>query len=228
MTWIERNLARINSRIETAAARAGRLKEDVALIAVTKTRSLEEIRVLHGLGIRVIGESRVQELERKYPELKREYEIHFIGHLQSNKAKQAALMADVVHSVDSFRIASALNAECEKLNKTLEVLIQVNTSQETQKSGITPEALPALFQEVERLPNLRVTGLMTMAMISEDSERIRGCFRRLREARELLWNQGADKAVLRHLSMGMSDDFEIAIEEGATRVRVGSALFEQD
>jgi len=218
-------LKQIRRRIKAAAEKNGRKSENVTLVAVTKTRSEREIAELKTLGIRIIGESRVQELAEKYPALKGSFEIHFIGHLQTNKVKQAVEMADMIHSVDSFKVASAIEAECQNLGKQMDVLLQVNTSSEPQKSGVTPEGLEELLLKVSGLQNLRVRGLMTMAMISEDNDKIRACFRKLREIREEILRKGADPAQFLHLSMGMSDDFELAVEEGATLVRVGSALF---
>jgi pyridoxal phosphate enzyme (YggS family) len=170
-----------------------------------------------------VGENRVQELETKFDGLKGRFEIHFIGHLQTNKAKKAAVMADWIHSVDSLRLAQALDRACASLGKKPRVLIEVNTSGETQKYGAPPEMLPELLNGTASLRNLEVSGLMTMAMLTDNPEKARACFRFLRELRDRAAAEGLYR--LSELSMGMSQDYEIAVEEGATLVRVGTALF---
>jgi PLP dependent protein len=227
MSKIEQNLSRVLRKIQAALEKSGRNSDAVQLIAVTKTHAETEILELKKLRIKCIGESRIQELTDKFPALKDNFEIHFIGHLQTNKVKPAVEMARMIHSVDSLKLAAAIDAECAKRNKIMEILLQINTSEEPQKSGALPETLPGLWAEARMLKHLRITGLMTMAMISPDAEKIRSCFRLLRQLLEQTWKEGADPLEFRHLSMGMSDDYEIAVEEGATMIRIGSALFEQ-
>ena len=151
MQSIQQNLEKILNRIQVSAERRGRKKEEVTLVAVTKRHSASEIAELKRLGIKIIGESRVQELEEKFTALKDDFEIHFIGHLQTNKVKQAVRMSHAIHSVDSLKVAAAIDEECAKLNKKMDVLIQVNASLEPQKSGIAPDGLEALLTEAEPL-----------------------------------------------------------------------------
>ncbi len=228
MMSIKSNLDKVLQRIRIAAEKTGRTKEDITLVAVTKTRPMPDIMELKSLGINNIGESRVQELSNKYPELKNLFSVHLIGHLQTNKVKQAVQMANTIHSVDSFKLAESISKECIRIGKTMDLLLQVNTSEETQKSGIAPQELQNLVNQTSKLENIRLIGLMTMAMQTDDLSRIRSCFHLLKELHNKTLENGLDPALFRHLSMGMSHDFEIAIEEGATMVRIGSALFEEN
>ena len=222
MPDLQSNLETVRRRIAQAAGRAKRDPASVTLLAVTKTQSAERILPLQGMGVKVIGENRMQELETKYEALKGRFEIHFIGHLQTNKVKQVVSMADMIETVDSLKLGRAIQAECERRSRGVEVLVQVNTSGEDQKSGVRPEGLLPLLKELALLKRLRIRGLMTLAMLTEDRPRVRGCFRLLSELR-----RGAEQAgmALDHLSMGMSGDFDEAVEEGATLVRIGTALF---
>ncbi|OGS36957.1 MAG: YggS family pyridoxal phosphate enzyme [Elusimicrobia bacterium RIFOXYB2_FULL_49_7] len=225
MTDIAVNLKSIRERIATAAIRSGRRSSDITLIAVTKTHSVDRILELKPLGVQCIGESRMQELSGKVDALKGNFEIHFIGHLQTNKVRQIVNMVDSIESVDSFHLAQALDAECLKQDRFLPVLVQVNTSEESAKSGIEPDKLPDLLKQMATLKQVKVEGLMTLAMLTEDPEKVRHCFRLLRSLQQETLALGIETINLNALSMGMSDDFEIAIEEGATRVRIGSVLF---
>ncbi len=216
-------IGRILERIDAAARRSGRTGKDITLVAVTKTHSVAEVVSLKDHGIANIGESRVQELTTKYDAMHGLFTVHFIGHLQTNKAKQAVRMADMIQSVDSVRLAQCIDAECVKLGKTMNALIEVNTSGEDAKSGVRPENAIAAIREMALLQNITIQGLMTMGPLTDDATRIRSCFKILAALK-------TDCArvigiALPELSMGMSDDFEIAIEEGATMVRIGRALF---
>jgi PLP dependent protein len=212
---LRERLERVEERIHSAANRAGRRREDILLIAVTKKFSAEVIREAYDLGLRVFGENYVQEFEAKHPALASlaGAEYHLIGHLQSNKARVAADLFQVIQTVDSGKLARRLDA----MNQPLEVMIEVKLSEEASKFGAPPEELAKLIQVIRACPNLLLTGLMTMPPWSDDPEITRPYFRRLAAlARE----HGIDK-----LSMGMSHDLEAAIEEGATHIRVGTALF---
>ena len=217
MSEIAANIKVVKERISLACHRAGRLPDKVTIIAVTKTLAPSTIITAYELGIRHFGESRVQEAEAKIRELswlEPQPTWHMIGHLQTNKVRIAVSIFDIIHSVDSVRLAKTIN---RLTPQTLPVLLQVNVSGETGKSGFsTTEVEPAL-ETISRLSNLEVTGLMTIAPMTTDSEQLRPVFRRLRELRDSLG--------LNHLSMGMTDDFEVAIEEGATIVRIGRAIF---
>jgi len=208
-------LARVEERIQAAAARAGRNRSEITLVAVTKKFPASIVREAYELGLRVFGENYVQEFEAKSAELGalRGAQYHFIGHLQSNKARLAADLFQAIETVDSEKLAKRLDA----CGKSLEVMIEVKLSEEQTKAGAPAEALPALIGAIQRCANLRLTGLMTMPPWNENPEVTRPYFRRLAE---LGRGHGLAK-----LSMGMSHDFEAAIEEGATHIRVGTALF---
>ena len=207
----------MEARIQAAAARAGRRRSDIHLVAVTKKFPAAVIREAYEAGLRDFGENYLQEFELKRGELAdcAGARYHFIGHLQSNKTKKAAEIFDVIHTVDSAKIARRLDAEAGPAG--LEVLIEVKLSAEEAKAGAAAEDVPALVEAIRACPHLRLLGLMTMPPWSEDAESSRPYFARLREL--------AGLAGLAHLSMGMSHDLEVAIEEGATMVRVGTALF---
>ncbi len=213
----------VEARIRGAAVRAGRRPEEVALVAVTKVFPSSLIREAYQLGLRRFAENYVQEFERKLSDLTdlTEARFHLIGHLQSNKARRAVQLFDVIETVDSARLAHRLEEVPGPSRRSgpgpLEVLLEVKLSAEEAKSGASPEELPALVAAVRACPSLELTGLMTLPPWSEDPEASRPYFRRLRELAQGLG--------LRKLSMGMSHDLEVAIEEGATEVRVGTALF---
>lgn len=213
---LERNRDTVEARIEAAAARAGRPRDQIRLLAVSKVFSAAAIREAHRLGLRDFGENYVQEFEAKHADLAglEAARYHFIGHLQSNKAKRAAELFHSIHTVDSEKLARRLDASAPH---PLEAMIEVKLSEEGEKSGVAPEELPRLIDAMRGCARLRLTGLMTMPPWSEDAELSRPYFRRLREL--------AARHGLAELSMGMSHDLEVAIEEGATWVRVGTALF---
>jgi pyridoxal phosphate enzyme (YggS family) len=208
-------LARVEERIENAVCRAGRTRSDITLVAVTKKFQACVIREAYDLGLRVFGENYVQEFEAKYPELKdlAGTEYHLIGHLQSNKARVAAELFQAIETVDSAKLAKRLDGA----SRPMEVMIEVKLSEEESKAGAAPEDLPALIDAIRACASLRLTGLMTMPPWNEEPEVTRPYFRRLAEL--------AHQHSLPKLSMGMSHDLEAAIEEGATHIRVGTALF---
>lgn len=212
---LRERLAEVRERIARAAARAGRKPEEITLVAVTKVFPASVIREAYELGLRDFGENYVQEFERKHPELADlpGARFHLIGHLQSNKARRAAELFDVIQTLDTPKLARRLN----DTGRRLPVMIEVKLSEEASKSGVDPAGLPALVEAVRACPNLALLGLMTMPPWSEDPEASRPYFARLRRL--------AEDHGLRELSMGMSHDLEVAIEEGATCVRVGTALF---
>jgi len=218
------NLAEIRDRIARAAARAGRKAGEVTLVAVSKTFPAEAIRAAYELGLRHFGENRVQEWESKRATLADlNATWHLIGHLQSNKARRAANLFHRVDSVDSLALAQKLDAAASAEGKRLQVLIEVHLGGEETKSGIGERDLPALAESIARLPHLEFLGLMTIPLYFDVPEQVRPYFRRLRELRDQ--TSGHLAQPLNVLSMGMSHDFEIAIEEGATEIRIGTALF---
>lgn len=226
---IASNLSAIHQRIARAAQRAGRSASDVALMAVTKTLPADRIVEAYEAGQRLFGENRVQEFYEKVGALASlcDADFHMIGHLQSNKAPKAAEVFRAIDSLDSPKLAERLNAAAEKLGKTLEVLIEINVGGEEAKAGValhSPE-LELILAGAPTWKHLRIRGLMTVPPFTEDPERARHYFRQLRELRDRLAARNLPGLTLDVLSMGMSHDFEVAIEEGSTCVRIGTAIF---
>lgn len=217
MLDIRANVERVREAIARACGRAGRSPDDVLLVAVSKTVEAERIRLAVAAGIPALGENRVQEAREKIETLGRPVPWHLIGSLQTNKAKEAARLFDWIHSVDRVELARELSRRARALDRTLDILVQVNLGEEPQKAGVAPGELKALLDAMSGLESLRIRGLMAIPPAVGAPEAARPFFRRLRELR--------DGAGLEHLSMGMSADFEVAIEEGATLVRVGTAIF---
>lgn len=216
------SLTRVRQRLHDACQRIGRDPKAVTLIGVTKAIPLDMIRSAIVLGLTDVGENRIQEAREKFPRLPAGVRRHLIGHLQRNKAKHAVELFDVIHSVDSVELAHELERHAAARGKTLDVLVQVNVSGEATKSGCHAEDVSDLIGGLTPLPHLRVRGLMTIAPFSERPEDARPHFRRLRELRDELQRTVAHALLL---SMGMSNDFEVAIEEGADIVRIGTAIF---
>lgn len=223
MDQIATNLETVRAEIASAAQRAGRDPASVRLVAVSKTHPDEAVIAAAAAGQTLFGESRVQEAREKIPECPPGLEWHFIGHLQKNKVRQALPLFSFYHSIDSVALAQAMDRIAGETGKAVDGLLEVNVSGEETKHGFTPEQLRAEFSEMAKLPHLRIRGLMTMAPYSENPEDARPVFRSLRELRDEL--HSAHNHPLPELSMGMSGDFEPAIEEGATLVRVGSSIF---
>lgn len=227
MQPIKENLINIRKRVESAAINAGRDPQSVKLVAVSKRIPVSAIRQASMAGQVIFGENYMQEAKEKLIQLQdRKVEWHFIGHIQSNKAKDAATHMDTVHTVDRLKLAKALNKYAAENNRQLSVLVQVNVGEELQKSGVLPAHAESLIKSICHFSNLKVTGLMTMPPFKADPEEVRPYFRKLRE----LGEEFAAKEYFSNnenfdLSMGMSGDFEVAIEEGATLVRVGTAIF---
>ena len=220
------NIERIRQHIRTVALRCNRNPESVRLIAVSKTFPAADMKEATSAGQRLFGENYIQEAERKYSELGQQVQLHFIGHLQSNKAEIAVKIFTMIETVDRMKLAAILDRALNRYGRTLDILVQVNIGNDENKSGIEPENAENLLKEISFLKNLRVRGLMTIPPFSEDPERSRVHFQALRHLAENLQEKGLfyDNAAI-ELSMGMSHDYRIAIEEGATLVRVGSAIF---
>lgn len=209
-----------------AALACGRNPDDVRLVAVTKTWPADTVREAIANGIDLIGESYIQEARTKIASLSdAPVSWHFIGHLQSNKAKYAVKLFDLIHTVDSVKLGAELDKEARKIGKVQEILLQVNTGMEDTKSGVSPEDAPALARELCRFENLRLRGLMTIPPLYNAPDQVAPYFRELRRIRDRLMEEGIPRDRLSALSMGMTGDFEVAIREGATLVRIGSALF---
>ena len=226
---IAENVAQVRERIAQAAARVRRSADSITLMAVSKTVEPKRIREAYAAGLRIFGENRVQEFESKSEALSnlRDAEWHLIGHLQSNKAKKAAELFHAVDSVDSLRLAQKLNQAAAELSKKLEVLIEIKVGEEESKAGIpldSPE-LESLLQAAPKLEYIQIRGLMTVPPFTEEPEGARPYFRLLRDLRDKIASRKLPGIQMDVLSMGMSHDFEIGIEEGSTCVRVGSAIF---
>jgi PLP dependent protein len=223
---IQKNLNDSLCKIRQAALRAGRDPERIKLVAVSKNHSVSKIKAAISAGQSVFGESRIQEAAAKIPDIRYPVEWHLIGHLQSNKAKQAVQLFDCIHSVDSLKILAEIDRCARKISKIQSVLIQVNIAEETTKFGVPASLLPKLIEAATAAGNICLAGLMTIPPYSDNAEDARPYFRRLREIAfdELIAKHYIKKALL-ELSMGMSGDYEVAIEEGATMVRVGTAVF---
>lgn len=221
-----RNLIEVRQRIADACRRADRPPEDVRLVAVTKTAELDWIRKLVELGQVDLAESRPQQLAQRAAALPDAVRWHFIGHLQRNKVDLVLPIAGWIHSADSLRLLQCIEQQAEKSGISPRILLEVNISGEASKGGFRQEELLAAWEEMLRFKSLAISGLMTMAPWTDDPEAVRPVFRSLRELRDQLVERAVGKLLLSELSMGMSGDFEVAVEEGATAVRVGSRLFE--
>jgi len=222
MSQIRENLLRVMEGIEKAARRVGRDPKEIRLVAVSKTVDAARVKEAIEAGVSILGENYVQEAQRKIEEIGKPIAWHFIGHLQSNKAKNAVQLFDMIHSIDSLALAQELNRRAEQADQRIKVLIEVNLSGETTKFGTEEERALDIARGVVNLKNLSLEGLMTMPPYFESPEMSRPYYIQLRSLKERMAKEGIP---LKELSMGMSHDFEIAIEEGATYVRVGTAIF---
>ena len=222
---IEKNLIQINQRIRDICRKCGRNPDEITLVAISKMHTPVRIEEAYRAGLRHFGENRVQELLPKMDGLPEDIQWHMVGPLQSNKIKSLVHGASWIQSVSQIRHLKELEKRFVKAGRTINVLIQVNISGETQKSGCEPEELPVILKEARRFEKVRVKGLMGMATLTEDREQIRREFRLLRSLRDEHISLQSDSILLKELSMGMSDDFDLAIEEGATMIRLGSSVF---
>ncbi|KMZ54992.1 pyridoxal phosphate enzyme, YggS family [Dorea sp. D27] len=222
---LKENLEQVEARIQQACDRAGRDRSEVTLIAVSKTKPADILRDAYDLGVRVFGENKVQELVDKYGVLPDDIRWHMIGHLQRNKVKYMIDKTELIHSVDSVRLAETIEKEAEKHNITANILIEVNVAREESKFGVIPEELDEIVEKIAGFSHLNVKGLMTIAPNVENPEENRAVFARLRKLSVDIANKNVDNMNMSILSMGMTNDYEIAIEEGATMVRVGTGIF---
>ena len=225
MSMVVENLAEVEKHVQEACDRTGRSRDEVTLIAVSKTKPVSMIEELLPGGTRDFGENKVQELCEKYEVLPRDIRWHLIGHLQRNKVKYIVDKAYLIHSVDSLRLAETISEEGVKKGVTVPVLIEVNVAGEESKFGVTPEETEALVREIAKLPAIRVRGLMTIAPYVENPEDNRVHFSRLKQLSVDIGKKNIDNVSMNVLSMGMTGDYQVAIEEGATMVRVGTGIF---
>ena len=221
---IRENLETVQNNINYAAKRAQRT-DPVTLIAVSKTKPVEMICEAYDCGVRCFGENRVQEIVEKYPRLPDDIKWHLIGHLQTNKVKYIIDKVAMIHSVDSEKLAEEISRQAVKHNVTIDILIEVNVAGEESKFGVSTEDAPSLVEKISRLPNIKVRGLMTVAPYVEDPELNRPVFSALRQLLVDIDSKNIDNVCMDCLSMGMSGDYEVAVEEGATYVRVGTGIF---
>lgn len=225
MSMLLDNLKDVEERIQAACDRSGRKREDVLLVAVSKTKPVEMIEEVMTAGIVDFGENKPQELRDKYEVLPQNLRFHMIGHLQTNKIKYIIDRVVLIHSIDSIHLAEAVNAEAKKHNRIMPVLVEVNVAQEESKSGFLMEKTENAIREIAKLSNIRVEGLMTIAPFVENAEENRQYFVKLRKLSVDIAAKNIDNVTMHHLSMGMTGDYEVAIEEGATMVRVGTGIF---
>lgn len=225
MEIIKNNLEIINEKIKKAALKVNRKPEKIKLVAVTKTATAEQIKEAINAGVKIIGENRVQDAKEKYQILTADVEWHLIGHLQTNKAKYAVEIFNCIHSVDSIKLAQEIDKRSKQFKKIMDVLVEVNVSGEKSKYGIKPEEVEPFLKEISEFPRIKVRGLMTIAPIVEDKEEVRPYFRKLRGLYKEIKSKNIENVKMNWLSMGMTEDFEIAIEEGANMVRIGRGIF---
>ncbi len=219
------NYDAVRARIDAACKKVGRDPKEVTLIAVSKTKPLSDIETLIAHGVRIFGENKVQEMTEKYEQVSTPCEWHLIGHLQTNKVKYIVDKAKLIHSVDSVKLANEIEKEAAKKDVTVQVLVEVNMAQEDTKFGVSAENCEELVRHISTLPHVKLMGLMTIAPFVDDPEENRVHFRKMRELSLDMKSKNIDNIDMSILSMGMTNDYEVAVEEGATMVRVGTAIF---
>ena len=222
---VAENYRYVLKKVEEACARSGRDPKDVTLIAVSKTKPIEMIEEAMEAGARVFGENKVQELCDKYEQLPKDLHWHLIGHLQRNKVKYIVDKAELIHSVDSLKLAEEISKEALKKNVEVNILIEVNVAEEESKFGVSVEETPDLVEQIAKLPGIHIQGLMTIAPYTEDPEENRPVFRTLKKLAVDIKKKNIDNVCMDVLSMGMTGDYQVAVEEGATLVRVGTGIF---
>ena len=222
---IKENLNIVEKNIDAACSRSGRAREDVTLIAVSKTKPVEMLREAYDAGCRDFGENKVQELVEKYDRMPDDVRWHMIGHLQRNKVKSIVDKVYMIHSVDSLKLAEEISKEAVKKNVTVSILVEVNVAGEESKFGTTAEEAASLVEKIAKLPNILVKGLMTIAPYVENSEENRLYFAKLKQIYVDIIHKNIDNVFMEKLSMGMTGDYEVAIEEGAAYIRVGTGIF---
>lgn len=222
---LSENLAEVEKNISRACLKSGRSREEVTLIAVSKTKPVHMLQEAYDLGIRTFGENKVQELTEKYDALPSDIQWHLIGHLQRNKVKYIIDKAALIHSVDSLRLAETIEKEARKHDLTANVLIEVNVAKEESKFGVLPEELDSFVDKIAQFSHIRVKGLMTIAPFTENPEENRPFFAGLRKLSVDIAAKNIDNITMSILSMGMTGDYQVAIEEGATMIRVGTGIF---
>jgi len=222
---IKENIQLVKENIVRAASKKGRNPDDITLIAVSKTMPVEDLMEAYNAGTRVFGENKVQELCEKYEVMPKDIRWHMIGHLQTNKVKYIVDKVELIHSVDSMKLAEQIEKEAEKKNVDVDILVEVNVAEEDTKFGTTTDAAMKLVEEISALKRVHIKGLMTIAPYVVDAEENRLYFRQIKQLSVDIRNKNIDNVSMKILSMGMTGDYEVAIEEGATMVRVGTGIF---
>ncbi len=222
---LKEQLSEVEEKIQAACTRAGRNRDEVTLIAVSKTKPVEVLKEAYDLGVRVFGENKVQELTDKYEVLPDDISWHMIGHLQTNKVKYIIDKVDLIHSVDSLKLAETIEKEAAKKNLTARILVEVNVAEEESKFGLKVDEVIPFIEKIASFPHIRVCGLMTIAPFVENPEENRPIFANLHKLSVDIEKKNIDNVNVSILSMGMTNDYEVAIEEGATMVRVGTGIF---
>ncbi|MCR6544536.1 YggS family pyridoxal phosphate-dependent enzyme [Dehalobacterium formicoaceticum] len=225
MSQIRTAINRIQDEIKSAQERSPYGAKDVLLLAVTKNVDAERMKEAMTAGISAFGENRVQEIEKKYDQIPTEASWHLIGHLQKNKVKYIINKVALIHSLDSTALAEEINKRAQQVNLVMPVLVQVNVADEETKFGVTPDEAIPLIQGIRALPHLKISGLMTIAPLVDEAEKVRPVFRQLRELRDQIQEMNLPGVSMDYLSMGMTNDYQIAVEEGANIVRIGSGIF---
>lgn len=223
--YIKENINDVKDQIAQAAIKSGRQFEDITLVAVTKTLPVDIINAAMTYGVTDIGENKVQEVMDKYDHILNEPKWHLIGHLQTNKVKYIIDKVSLIHSVDSLKLAEEISKRCEKIEKVMDILIQINVAEESTKFGIQRDEIFELVEQISLLPNVRIKGLMTIAPFVDDEVALRKYFSEMKDIFETLKKTMYNRADMTYLSMGMTNDYEVAIEEGANMVRIGTGIF---
>ncbi|HHU32932.1 MAG TPA: YggS family pyridoxal phosphate-dependent enzyme [Clostridia bacterium] len=227
MASIASNLHIVRDKVSQAALKVGRNPEDIQIIAVTKTVDIPQMEEAIAAGITAVGENRVQEITKKYPLLKEKVDWHLIGHLQTNKVKYIIDKVKMIHSLDRFSLVKEISKRAQQQGIVMPVLVQVNVAEEESKFGLKVEEVIPFLKDIVGIKGLKILGLMTMAPFVEDAEEVRYVFRDLRNLAEKITKQAIPGVEMKHLSMGMTNDYEVAVEEGATLIRVGTGIFGQ-
>lgn len=227
MASIASNLHIVRDKVSQAALKVGRNPEDIQIIAVTKTVDIPQMEEAIAAGITAVGENRVQEITKKYPLLKEKVDWHLIGHLQTNKVKYIIDKVRLIHSLDRFSLVKEISKRAQQQGIVMPVLVQVNVAEEESKFGLKVEEVIPFLKDIVGIKGLKILGLMTMAPFVEDAEEVRYVFRDLRNLAEKITKEAIPGVEMKHLSMGMTNDYEVAVEEGATLIRVGTGIFGQ-
>jgi len=225
MNYLQKNIYKVKENIKLACERVNRDVSEVTLVGVTKTIDEDIINESLKYGITDIGENKVQEVRRKFENIEKGVNWHLIGHLQTNKVKYIVDKVSLIHSVDSIKLAKEIDKRSRDINKVMEILIQVNVAEEESKFGITKHNVDEIVKEISKLNNVKIVGLMNIAPFTSDMDEVRGYFKEMKEIFDSLSNKMYNNVEMRHLSMGMTNDYVIAIEEGATIIRVGTGIY---